>query len=101
MTANTNFSFVDEPSNRVDGESVRVEREQDETVTVAVTRALESLSGDLSPGVLHESVDPDALNTLFRDRRDGTSRVGGEVAFRVDNCVVTVRDGEEILVERT
>lgn len=51
---------------------------------------------DLEP--LYTVIDPDALETLFRDRVDGVRR--GEVSFSYSGCAVTVTDGERITVTR-
>lgn len=48
---------------------------------------------------LYDSVDPDALDRLFRPRRDGTVRTGGTVSFPVQGHRVTVYGDGEILIE--
>ena len=40
---------------------------------------------------LYNSVDPDALDAIFRDLSDGPERVGGRVEFTHEGCDVTVR----------
>ncbi|MWG33876.1 HalOD1 output domain-containing protein [Halomarina oriensis] len=51
-------------------------------------RALDDLFVDSPP--VYDVVDPDALETLFEDRPDGSPRVDGTVAF-------TYRDHEFVL----
>ncbi len=48
---------------------------------------------------LYDTVDPDALNELFRPRHDGTPRTGGTLTFVVDGHHVTVRGDGEIQIE--
>lgn len=40
--------------------------------------------------VLHDYVDPDALDALFATKDDGTRRPTGTVTFAVGDCEVTV-----------
>jgi hypothetical protein len=40
---------------------------------------------------LYNSVDPDALDAIFRDLSDGPKRGGGRVEFTHEGCDVTVR----------
>lgn len=56
---------------------------------------------DLPP--LAESIDPDALDAIFRTRPDGTRRVGGAVSFDHAGHHITVqREGEYVVtVEQT
>ncbi|QLK27650.1 hypothetical protein HYG81_08610 [Natrinema zhouii] len=48
---------------------------------------------------LYNTVDPDALNTLFRPRDDGTPRIGGTLSFVVSGYHVRVGGNGEILIE--
>ena len=48
---------------------------------------------------LYDSVDPDALDRLFRPRRDGRQRAGGRLSFPVRDHYVTVTSDGEILIE--
>lgn len=41
-------------------------------------------------GQLHEYVDVDALNRLFRDRANGEPRLGGRVAFRMNRYEIVI-----------
>lgn len=45
---------------------------------------------------LNDYVDPDALNSLFRTRPDGTARPGGSLTFRIEGYDVTVRSTGQI-----
>ena len=48
---------------------------------------------------LHDGVDLDALDALFRPRHDGTPRMGGMLSFFVHDYTVTVHSDGEILIE--
>lgn len=48
---------------------------------------------------LYDSVDPDALNRLFRPREDGTPRTDGMLSFIIQGHRVTVHADGEILIE--
>ncbi len=48
---------------------------------------------------LYDSIDPDALDSLFRPRHDGTPRTGGTLSFPIDGYLVTVESTGEILIE--
>ncbi|MEY7849998.1 HalOD1 output domain-containing protein [Natrarchaeobius sp. A-rgal3] len=48
---------------------------------------------------LYDSVDPDALDALFRPRHDGTPRVGATLSFVVHDHYVTVHGNGEILID--
>ena len=52
---------------------------EDVTPVEALGRTLERLFDDYPP--VYDVVDPDALNSLFTDRSDGTPRVDGTVTF--------------------
>lgn len=41
-------------------------------------------------GQLHDYVDVDALNRLFRDRANGEPRLGGRVAFRMNRYEIVI-----------
>lgn len=49
---------------------------------------------DLGPteigGKLHEYVDVDAMNRLFRDRSNGEPRLGGRIAFRTNRYDIVI-----------
>jgi hypothetical protein len=47
---------------------------------------------------LAESVDPDALDALFDDRYDGTSRAGGSTRFVFFGYEVVVTDASTVSV---
>ncbi|WP_226039479.1 HalOD1 output domain-containing protein [Natrinema sp. DC36] len=48
---------------------------------------------------LYDTVDPDALDALFRPRYNGTPRTGGTLSFVVNGHHVRVRGDGEILIE--
>ncbi|WP_436345407.1 HalOD1 output domain-containing protein [Natronorubrum sp. FCH18a] len=48
---------------------------------------------------LYDTVDPDALDALFRPRHDGRPRSGGSLSFSVHGHYVTVDSDGEILIE--
>ncbi|WP_247731292.1 HalOD1 output domain-containing protein [Halovivax limisalsi] len=77
------------------GPSGRTEyrRSTDEPVSVAVATALARFEGTSPTGTgasLYEHVDPDALDALFADRADGTSRRPGTVRFTTASATVVV-----------
>jgi hypothetical protein len=47
---------------------------------------------------LNDHVDPDALDALFADRFDGTSREGGLLIFSMGGCKVRVHGDGRIVV---
>ena len=73
----------------------------DVPASVAVINAVSAVTGtdpvELPP--LYETIDPDALNSLFeaRDRTGSSPRV----EFTYNGFDVTVRDGPRVTVERT
>lgn len=77
--------------------------QEQRSISIEVVSRVADLKGcdpvDLSP--LHEILDPDALDALFRPLQDGTSRVGeGFVRFEYEGYRVTVTgDGEIDAVE--
>ncbi|WP_115863185.1 HalOD1 output domain-containing protein [Halorussus litoreus] len=50
---------------------------------------------------LHDAVDPDALDDLFRPTRTGALRNGGHVAFAVGEFEVDVHADGHVFVRRT
>ena len=70
--------------------------ESPSTVVVqAVVEALDRDAHEVTP--LHRSVDPDALDSLFATKHDGTPRTGGRVGFDHADCRVVV-DGPKVAV---
>ena len=69
--------------------------------TTVVHALADCMNVDVTDGSisLYDSVDPDALDSLFRPRYDGEPRSGGAVAFSVADHHVTVRSNGEILIE--
>lgn len=88
-----------EPNDHYDNRiaSRRTTQEERTRPSTRVVEALAEAAGvdsvDLPP--LYDAVDPDALDSLFAPRPDGSPRVGCRVSFRFDGYQVTVhRDGE-------
>ena len=69
-------------------------------ITAAVVDAVATTAGtdpiELPP--LYDSVDPDALDTLFERQREGTDL---EIAFSYTGYRVVIEDGERITVSAT
>lgn len=82
-----------------DGETRTFETEYDDRPpSIAIVEAIASIEGVRSTDVdfsLYDSVDSDALDTLFADGDDG----GVVAVFHVSDYVVTVRDDGTITVE--
>ncbi|ELZ01775.1 HalOD1 output domain-containing protein [Natrialba asiatica] len=70
-------------------------------VTTTIVHALASVTDiDVSQGEfsLYDSVDPDALNRLFRSTADGSERSGGHVAFTaVEHTVYVYANGDVVI----
>ena len=76
----------------------------DESPTEAVVYALEELERTTNTATvrpLYEYVDPDALDSLFETRPDGSERPDGEVRFDVDDVTVVIRPDVVQIVETT
>lgn len=73
----------------------------DESVTTAVVCAVSAVEGctpeSLQP--LTEVLDPDALDSIFSPRHDGTPRQGGRLTFVYSKCRVTIDNGEYLTLE--
>ena len=75
-----------------------------ESPTEAVVYALEELERTTDTATirpLYEYVDPDALDSLFATRPDGSERPDGEVRFDVDDVIVVIRPDVVQIVEST
>ncbi|WP_121744561.1 HalOD1 output domain-containing protein [Natronorubrum halophilum] len=71
------------------------------TITTTIVHALSSIADtDVSQGEfsLYDSVDPDALDRLFRQKADGTERSGGHVAFTALEHEVYVYANGDVIV---
>ncbi|WP_276299945.1 HalOD1 output domain-containing protein [Halorussus lipolyticus] len=79
---------------RVESRTPAVERRVDEAntpsqaVVTAIAEALDTDVRELPP--LYETVDSDALDTIFGRRHDGTPRTDGRVEFDHHDCRVVV-----------
>lgn len=73
----------------------------DESVSVAVVRAVSAIEGrdprTLPP--LSEVLDPEALDDLFEAQSDGRPRVGGRLSFIYSNSAVTIENGEYLSLD--
>lgn len=71
------------------------------TITTTIVHALAQIADtDVSQGEfsLYDSVDPDALDRLFRTKADGTERSGGHVAFTaLEHEVYVYANGDVII----
>lgn len=67
------------------------ERSPSEAVILAVAEAADADPSDLHS--LHDVIDPDALDAIFRQRPSGT------VTFEYHGYTVTVRGNDEIIVQ--
>ncbi|MFB6155816.1 MAG: HalOD1 output domain-containing protein [Haloferacaceae archaeon] len=66
------------------------------TVVTTVAEVLDCDPADLDlNGVIH----PDALNSIFSPRYDGSTRQGGTLSFDLGGCQVTVARNGEIVVD--
>ena len=72
------------------------EIDTDETVCMAVVRAVSAVEGrdPLALPPLGNVLDTDAIDTLFGSRYDGSTRSGGRLSFVYSNCHITVDNGE-------
>ena len=71
------------------------------TITTTIVHALASIADtDVSQGEfsLYDSVDPDALDRLFRTKADGTERTGGHVAFTALEYEVYVYANGDVII---
>ncbi|ELY43779.1 MULTISPECIES: HalOD1 output domain-containing protein [Natronorubrum] len=71
------------------------------TITTTIVHALASIADtDVSQGEfsLYDSVDPDALDRLFRKKADGTERTGGHVAFTALEYEVYVYANGDVII---
>lgn len=73
----------------------------DETVSMAVIRAVSAVEGrePLSLPPLSNVIDTDSLDALFAPRGDGTPRAGGRISFIYSNCGLTIDNGEYLTLE--
>lgn len=67
-----------------------------EVVVFALAAVADTEPEALRP--LNESIDPDALDSLFAPTIDGRPRAGGEVTFTHDGFTVTICQGGELRI---
>lgn len=72
---------------------------KDELSVTVVTAVAEVCDCDPEDLDLNAVVHPDALNSVFSPRYDGTPRRGGTLSFSLAECSVTVRPDGEIIVD--
>ncbi|MFD1515354.1 HalOD1 output domain-containing protein [Halomarina rubra] len=77
--------------------SEEVYRAEDASPVELLGRALDDLFADTPP--VYNVVDPDALNTLFEPRADGTPRVDGAVTFSYRDHEFAIDSDGEVRVE--
>lgn len=71
------------------------------TISTTVIHALADVMGrDVSETgfVLFDNIDPDALDRIFADTKNGASRSNGHVAFSVERFRVTVYSSGDIVI---
>lgn len=71
------------------------------TVTTTIVHALAEIADtDVSQGEfsLYDSIDPDALDRIFRPKADGTRRTGGHIAFTALEHEVFVYANGDIII---
>jgi hypothetical protein len=72
-----------------------------ESLSASVIRAVAD-AADLEPAELgtplYDQIDPDALDSLFSDRHDGTPRASGHVSFTLLEYDVTVYSDGHVVV---
>lgn len=49
---------------------------------------------------LYDEINPDALDSIFSDQYDGTTRAGGRIIFTICGCEVVVRSGGVVTASR-
>jgi hypothetical protein len=70
-------------------------------LTTTLVHALSDVSGhDVTDAefTLHDHVDPDALDLLFKPREDGTERMNGHLRFTVRGHEVTIYSNGQIAI---
>lgn len=71
------------------------------TLTTTIVHALASITDtDVSQGEfsLYDSIDPDALDRIFRPKADGADRTGGHIAFTALEHEVFVYANGDIII---
>jgi len=75
----------------------------DERPSIAVVSAVADVTGtdpsELDP--LYETIDPDALNSLFRGSQGDGPNSRGQVSFSVAGCDVVVHGSHKVVVSPT
>ena len=71
----------------------------DESIVSTIVNAISELTGEASIEPVHDHVDPDALEALFRPLSDERRRDRGQVTFPLSGFDVTVDANGLILIE--
>ncbi|MFB6068835.1 MAG: HalOD1 output domain-containing protein [Halobacterium sp.] len=80
--------------------AVDYEETGDTELSVTVVHAVMDVTGrDPTQIHLNDVVQPDALNAIFEDKHDGTSRRGGQLSFVLAGCQVEVTSDGEVLID--
>lgn len=98
----TDMASEDESPGERDG-AVEIAHEPDSHVGTTVVYAVSEATGTPVEELdqeLSDYVDPDALERLFSDRLDGSSRTVGRVSFSMLDCVVTVTADGRVIARR-
>ena len=86
---------------KTDTYCLHYDRRSDESVSAAVVRGVAAVTNtsptELEP--LFETLDPDALDQLYRSTADGSGRGDSWVSFSYNDCAVTVDSTGEITIE--
>lgn len=74
----------------------RVAGKTDDTSTRIIRGVEEIIGQDENNGTwFYDNIDPDALDAIFEQKHDGTSRTDGKVVFTARGCeIVADADGE-------
>ena len=80
-------------------EAYRVTGDTDDAST-RIIRGVDELVGQDTEKLtwLYDSIDPDALDAIFKQKHDGTSRTGGKVIFPTRGCEIVVHADGGIVI---
>ncbi|WP_458207676.1 HalOD1 output domain-containing protein [Haladaptatus sp. NG-SE-30] len=80
-------------------EAYRIE-DSDDDVSTRIIRGVEELVGTSNNNDtwLYDSIDPDALDSIFDHKHDGTPRNDGKVVFVAHGCEIHAHASGEIVV---
>ncbi|KZN25972.1 hypothetical protein A4G99_23875 [Haladaptatus sp. R4] len=77
----------------------RVTGDTDDTST-RIIRGIDDIVGEDTDRQtwLYDKVDPDALDAIFKQKHDGTSRTEGKVVFNARGCEIVVQADGDIII---